>query len=183
MTANVYVGFPLTGHFATPPCWVMPECLLTDPAVPVGLRLYQAIGFWAFIQERPVSREEISAVFRISPRQAGDMMGYLIREGRRPGQDYHFRITRSLQRQSGADGCGGYTTVVYMRVVSVTRNEAKFVRRMAASASGRDTQASGPAATPRTGRRRASEKYTGIPETVSWFLSRPCLRMSDSDKG
>lgn len=59
--------------------WYLPECInwLNSPP------LWYAVAWYCKLQKREICRNEISETFRISPRCAGDILGYIIRNCRK----------------------------------------------------------------------------------------------------
>lgn len=55
--------------------WRMPEELEESGNMPLWL----AVASWAFQLDKPVTRDDISYTFHISPRRAADVMTYIIR--------------------------------------------------------------------------------------------------------
>lgn len=59
--------------------WQLPDCISWLKSPP----LWYAVAWYCKLQKREICRSEISEIFHISPRCAGDILGYIIRNCRK----------------------------------------------------------------------------------------------------
>jgi len=75
--------------------WMLPECISWLESPP----LWYAVSWYCLLQKRDICREEISEVFRISPRRAGDILGYIIRNCRKQVKTTHkIKCSRNITK-------------------------------------------------------------------------------------
>lgn len=89
--------------------WVLPACLvhLKEPC------LYIAVAWWGLLKQRPFTRADISAAFRITPRRAADVIEHIYKE----------RSDIIKSEYLVGKGAGAGTSEASLRILSVSNEQ------------------------------------------------------------